>query len=131
VGDDPGERFAGILVGESLRLDAVLEVPEARLTRVWRAVAGDPEAGQPTVWTFIEFDVPATRAGALAEALRRRLEPGGGWYCSFGSAAEMVVVFADRVFRYPCGDAARRREVEAHARGLGVPEAQLDWEDGP
>ena len=40
----------------------------------------------------------------------------------------MYVVFARRVFRYPLGVAARREEVEAYARSLGVPESQLDWE---
>jgi hypothetical protein len=131
VGDDASARYAGVLLGESLRLDAVLEVPELRLRKVWRAAAGDPEAGQPAIWTFIEFDVPAARVDALADALSRRLEVAGGWYCSFGSADEMVVVFADRVFRYPRGDAGVRREVERHARAVGVPESQLDWEDGP
>jgi hypothetical protein len=31
------------------------------------------------------------------------------------------------VFRYTRGDRSARAEVEAHARSVGVPEAQVDW----
>jgi hypothetical protein len=122
-------RYSGILLVESLRLDTVVDLPGVSVRRIWRSVAGDADAGQPEVWTFLEFDLASEHVGELADRLRRSLETTGGWYCSFGSATEMVVVFADRVWRYPRGDVARRREVEEHARRLGVPEAQLDWED--
>ena len=42
-------------------------------------------------------------------------------------ALEVFVVFAERVFRYPHGDAAGRARAVEHGRALGVPEAQLDW----
>ena len=124
-------RFRGVLLGESLRLGEVLEVPELRLRRVWRDDAGDPSAGQPRQWTFVEFEVSAVRVDQLTRVLGSVLEPTGGWYCSFGSDDEMVVVFAGRSFRYRRGDDAARRDVEAYARSVGVPEAQLDWESGP
>jgi hypothetical protein len=38
-------------------------------------------------------------------------------------------VFADSVFRYPRRDQSGREEAEAHARAVGVPEAQIDWRD--
>ena len=60
-----------------------------------------------------------TLSGALDERL--------GWYCDFRSATETYVVFSQRVFRYPRGDAPGREEAEAHARSVGVPESQLDW----
>ena len=120
--------LSGVLLAESLRLDAVLTTDALRVRRVWRADAGDPEAGQPSLWTFLEFDVAEDDADRLAVDLRDVLSDVGGWYCSFGSTTEMIVVFADRIFRYRRGDAAERAAVEAHARSLGVPEAQLDWE---
>jgi hypothetical protein len=123
--------FRGVLLGESLRLGEVLEVPELQLLRAWRADAGDPSAGQPRRWTFVEFEVSAERADQLTRVLGSVLEPTGGWYCSFGSDDEMVVVFAGRSFRYRRVDESARRDVEAYARSVGVPEAQLDWETGP
>lgn len=65
----------------------------------------------------------------LAQSLSEALEETGGWYCSYGSGEEMVVVFANHVFRYRRGDVAARQRVEAYARSVGVPAAQLDWED--
>jgi len=121
--------FSGVLIGESLRDDAVLETGDLRVRRLWRAASGDPEAGQPLLWTFIEFDVAEDRTMGLARSLSEALEEPGGWYCSFGSSEEMVVVFANRVFRYGRGDVAAREKVEAYAISVGVPGAQLDWED--
>ena len=120
--------FRGVLLGESLRPGAVVDRPDLRIRRIWRADAGDPNAGQPPAWTFLEFEVPAARAGDLAEALGGMINARGGWYCSFASDDEMIVVFAGRSFRYGRGDHRARREVEAYARSVGVPEAQLDWE---
>ena len=121
--------YSGVLIGESLRHDAVLEIDDIRVRRLWRAGAGDPAAGQPLLWTFIEFDVAGDRAIDLAQSLSDVLEGTGGWYCSFGSSEEMVVVFADHVFRYRRGDVSAGERVEAYARSVGVPGAQLDWED--
>jgi hypothetical protein len=120
--------YSGVLLGESLRLDAVLDADGLRVKRLWRTAAGDPEAGQPSVWTFIEFEVESD-ATAAAASLRDVLDETGGWYCSFGSVDEMIVVFSGRVFRYPRGETSGRQEAEAYARSVGVPDAQLDWED--
>ena len=117
-----------MLLGESLRLSAILDGPDLRVERIWRSDAGDPGAGQPEIWTFIEFEVAAELAADLAVALSGVLNATGGWYCSFGSDTEMIVVFAGRSFRYPRGDDQARHDVEAYARSVGVPEAQLDWE---
>jgi hypothetical protein len=65
----------------------------------------------------------------LVEALSRSLDPAGGWYCDFRTAEESFVVFAGRIFRYPRGDLKGRAEAEAYGRVVGVPEAQLDWEE--
>jgi hypothetical protein len=125
--------FRGILLGESLRPGTVVDRPPVNVRRIWRAEAGDPNAGQPPVWTFIEFEVADALAGDLAQVLSGTLSATGGWYCSFASDDEMIVVFAGRSFRYRRGDDQARREVEDHARSVGVPEAQLDWEtwEGP
>ena len=50
-----------------------------------------------------------------------------GWYADLHGAGESFVVFAGRVFRYRSDDPAGRAEAEAHARAVGVPDAQIDW----
>ena len=118
--------YSGALLAESLRPDAVLDGIPLTVTRIYRAVLGIAEAGQPELWTVFEFEVPADRARELAEALSRLLLE-GSWYCDFRSADEVFVVFSGRVFRYPRGDRAARAQAEEYGRSVGVPEAQLDW----
>ena len=124
--------YTGALLGESLRPGAVLDGIPLAVTKIYRAALGNAEAGQPELWTIIEFEVAADRAHELAEALSRLLLANGGWYCDFHSAAEVFVVFSGRIFRYPRGDRgdrAGRALAEEYGRSVGVPEAQLDWPD--
>lgn len=118
--------FTGTLLAESLRKRRALDAVPLTVRRIFRADDGDPSAGQPVTWTFLEFEVPDDEADALASALADSLEP-GPWYCDFRSDTETFVVFADRVFRYPRRDRSAREEAESHARSVGVPEAQIDW----
>lgn len=118
--------YSGALLGESLRPDAVLDGIPLTVTKIYRAALGNAAAGQPELWTVIEFEVPADRAPELAEALSRLLLA-GSWYCGFRSADEVFVVFSGRVFRYRSGDRAGRARAEEYGRSAGVPEAQLDW----
>jgi hypothetical protein len=118
--------FTGNLLGENLRRDVPLDAVPLAVRRIWRSDVGDPSAGQPLTWTFIEFEIADDDVEALASALSDVLEP-EGWYCDFRSERETCVVFASRVFRYPRGDRSGRAEAEEHARSVGVPEAQIDW----
>jgi hypothetical protein len=124
-GDDG--TYCGTLLGESIQPGMALDGIPLTATKVRRAAAGDAAAGQPELWTFIEFRVAADRAAELADALSRVLNRDGGWYCDFHSADEVFVVFHGRVFRYQRGDQSGRARAEEHARAMGVPEAQLDW----
>ena len=119
--------YSGALLGESLRLDAVLEGIPLTVTKIYRAALGLAEAGQPELWTIIEFELPADHAAALADTLSRLLRGEGGWYCDFRSADEVFVVFSGTIFRYLRGDRAGRAAAEEYARSAGVPEAQIDW----
>jgi hypothetical protein len=118
--------YTGTLLAESLRPDADLSGVALDVRRIRRANAGDAAAGQPVTWTFIEFQVPEASGARLAELLAAALAP-GPWYCDFRNEREAVVVFAGRVVRYRRGDRQGRAEAEAHARSVGVPEAQIDW----
>jgi hypothetical protein len=118
---------AGGLISESLRVGSVLEGVPLTVIKVWRAEAGDVEAGQPRTWTFIDFEVADQDVERLAKALEESLARRGGWYCDFRTATETFVVFAGRSFRYPRGDDSARATTAEYARSVGVPEAQLDW----
>jgi hypothetical protein len=118
--------FSGNLLAESLRRTTRLQAMPFLVRRIWREDAGDPSAGQPRTWTFLEFEIPDDGVETFADALARALEA-GPWFCDFRSEKETFVVFADRIFRYPRGDRSARAVAEDHARSVGVPEAQIDW----
>lgn len=119
----------GVLIAESLRIGSELADIPLRLAKLSRIEAGTAAGGQPRHWTLLEFEAAETAAEPLAEALAACLAPTGGWYVNYSTSGEAFVVFAGQVFRYPRGDAAGRGEAEEYARSVGVPEAQLDWED--
>lgn len=122
------DEYRGTLLAESLELGAVIELPLS-VDRISRAASGDTDAGQPLVWTALEFSLAAEHASRLAEDLGRSLEREGGWYCDFRSQSEVVVVFRDRIFRYQPGDRVAREEAERYAASMGVPASQIDWPD--
>jgi len=119
----------GTLITESLRLNVALEGVPLDVRKVTRIGPLDdlPAYGTAPVWTFIEFSVDDDRAEALADALARALDGEPGWYCDFRTEQETFVVFAGRVFKYARGDIVGREAAAAHARSVGVPEAQIDW----
>ena len=118
----------GLLIAESLRLDGALEVAGVSMTRVYRRdVSGSATETQPATWTYVEFAAEDDRAEELAAALSRSLLAEGGWYADFTAGDERVLVFADRIFRYPRGDADGRAQAQAYGASVGVPPRQLDW----
>lgn len=136
--------LTGRLLAESLRVGADLEVADLRVVRIGRHdvsnstapsegsdapgdSAGGAVAGQPRIWTFLDFEAPDDRANDLAEALAAALEAESGWWADFVVRGDHVVVFAGRVFRYRIGDTRGRAEAVAWGRASGTPEHQLDW----
>jgi hypothetical protein len=136
--------LTGRLLAESLRVGADLEVADLRVVRIGRHDvskstapsegsdaagdgAGGAVAGQPRIWTFLDFEAPDDRADELAEALAAALEAESGWWADFVVRGDHVVVFAGRVFRYRIGDTRGRAEAVAWGRASGTPEHQLDW----
>jgi hypothetical protein len=137
--------LTGRLLAESLRVGADLEVADLRVVRIGRHdvsnsttpseggsdaagdSAGGAAAGQPRIWTFLDFEAPDDRANDLAEALAAALEAESGWWADFVVRGDHVVVFAGRVFRYRIGDTRGRAEAVAWGRASGTPEHQLDW----
>ena len=121
----------GALIGESVLVGAALSPTDMTVTKISRIEAGYEPAGQPRVWTFIEFELPDDNTSEWADALQDALDPRHGWYCDFNTATEKFVVFSGHLFRYPLGDQRGRAEAAAHARSVGVPEHQLDWPEEP
>ncbi|MFF3872076.1 hypothetical protein [Streptomyces sp. NPDC001978] len=119
----------GVLIGESLRIGAELVGVPLQVTRLWRTEVASATSGQPKQWTLMEFEAEEHEADRLAAAFAKCLAPTGGWYINYNTTDEAFVVFADHVVRYPRGDAAGRSRAQEHARSIGVPEPQLDWED--
>jgi hypothetical protein len=117
----------GTLIAESIRAGAELDGVRLVTRRISRSAAGDASAGQPELWTLIEFEAEEPDAEMLAGALAKVLDRQHGWYADFRSPDETFVVYSGRVFRYPRGDSGGRAEATAYGRSVGVPDHQLDW----
>ncbi len=119
--------MTGTLIAESLRVGAELDGVTLTTTKVARFPFGDVKAGQPEVWTLLEFEIADDEAELFTAELEAALQPDGGWYCDLRSEEETVVVFGGRIFRYRRGDTAGRAAATEYGRSVGVPETQLDW----
>src|SRR5262245_13259183 len=117
----------GTLIAESVRVGAELDGVRLVARKISRAALGDASAGQPQLWTLIEFEADEQDAGILADALAKVLEQQHGWYADFRTPDETFVVYSGRVFRYDRGDSLGRAEAAAYGRSVGVPEHELDW----
>jgi hypothetical protein len=117
----------GTLIAESLRVGTNLEHLELTVRTISRVRFEGVAAGQPEIWTLLDFEADEAEAGELTRIFAGALDDQPSWYVEFRSAAETFVVFPGRIFRYPRGDDAGRREACAHGRKLAIPETQLDW----
>jgi hypothetical protein len=117
----------GTIIGESIRVGEELGGVRLVTRKIGRTASGDESAGQPGLWTFIEFEADERDAEVLAGALAKALAHQHGWYTDFRTPDETFVVYSGRVFRYPRGDSPGRAEAVAYGRSVGVPEHQLDW----
>ncbi|WSQ14697.1 hypothetical protein OG604_47080 [Streptomyces sp. NBC_01231] len=118
----------GVLIAESLRVGAQLTGIPLQITKMSRVEMSDPGDDQPRHWTLLEFSAEESAAQRLADQLSSCLASSGGWYTDFHTADETFVIFANKVFRYPRGQAEGRSEAQRYGRSVGVPEPQLDWQ---
>jgi hypothetical protein len=117
----------GTLIAESLRVGAEFSCAGIDIRRIYRSAAGDMAAGQPELWTLVDFEAQEADAEVLAGRFAAVLDQPGGWYTDFRTPAETFVIYAGRVFRYPRGDSSGRAQAAEYGRSVGVPEHQLDW----
>jgi hypothetical protein len=120
----------GTLILESLNLGTAIKEFRFSVTEIERKkVKLSPEEiedGVPDIWSAIEFEIDDDQVPALAETLSKVLDA-RGWWVNFQTKTESFIVFSGRLFRYRRGDVTGRREAQAYARALRVPERQLDW----
>ncbi len=117
-----------MILAESLRPGTSFGGHGMRVLRWSRYEVTGAAKYQPSLWTAIEFELPAEEAPALAEELAASLlSP--GWYANWTGLAEATVIFPGKIFRYRRGDQAARAAAQQHGRECGVPEPQLDWTD--
>lgn len=115
----------GTLIAESLKPDAILELP-LTLRRLHRVAVGQPAHGQPAVWTLIDFTCDPDDVATFAEQLASALDD-GPWYVDLATDTTKFVVFAGRQFAFTRNDSAANQQAIEYARSIGIPEAQLDW----
>jgi hypothetical protein len=118
------------MLAESLGVGASLDGFQVVIASIERIAPADlsaqqRNAGMPSTWTLIRFEVPDADAQRLANAWAEIVEP--GWYVDFHTSTETFVVFAERFFRYTTSEPMGRAEAVAYGRGQCIPESQLDW----
>lgn len=77
----------GVLIGESLRLEASLRDIAIRVSAATRFHAPPEPPGGPPWWTFIEFEAEAADAEDLSNKLASCLDNSFGWYASVSPSA--------------------------------------------
>ena len=120
---------SGYVLVESMRPSARLEGIPLTLTKIERYPVSNATPDQPPVWTTVVFEFPEEASERVANALAEVIDEHGGWYSHFNVNGETFVVYARRIFRYPSGDNTGRAEAEEYGRSVGVPDAQLDWDE--
>ncbi len=116
--------YRGVLIKESL--DGLSILGELRILDIEVVEIETPAAGQPATWTVLTFEIDDADAAMSARKLAGELAP-GPWYVDFNNGEQSFVVFSERVFTYTQGDEATLSAAREHARGLGIPESQIDW----
>ncbi|MEU9398054.1 hypothetical protein AB0D86_49830 [Streptomyces sp. NPDC048324] len=119
----------GVLIAESLKAAAELTGIPLQITKLMRIEVADAGEGQPRLWTLLDFTAEEAKAPDLADQLASCLSSTGGWYTDFHTPSDTFVIFANKVMRYPRGQAEGRREAQDYGRSIGIPEQQLDWRD--
>ena len=118
--------FTGLALRESLADQSVLELVSIDKEETWDAPTAT--GTQPAVWHAVYFTGEASKAKEIAEAFALAIGP-GEWYLNFSTEDEVFVVFAGKVFQYHKGDVESRKEAQAHGLSIGIPEAQIEWDE--
>ncbi|MFJ8957432.1 hypothetical protein ACIRO1_45830 [Streptomyces sp. NPDC102381] len=118
----------GVLITESLRAGSQLAGIPLQVTKLSRIKVAGAADDQPRLWTLLDFSADEREAQQLADQLASCLST-GTWYTDFHTATDTFVIFANKVFRYPRGQAEGRQAAQQHGRSVGIPEQQLDWQE--
>jgi hypothetical protein len=118
-------RFTGLLLQECLADRSILD--RLTVTRVETWEVGEAGLPGPPIWTATHFEGNVVEAEEIANAISAAMMK-SYWYANIHCPEDEIVIFADKVFRYPRGDAEARRAPEDYARAIGVPDHQIDWE---
>ena len=118
--------FTGVIIRESLRDPAV--VNQLKITHEEVENIDNAAEGQSSTWHLLSVEVESEKIVEVTDAISKALKK-GKWYVDFSSDTEKVVVFPERVFRYPRGNAERRQQAVQYGRSLAIPESQLEWKE--
>lgn len=112
----------GTILKESLSDEQVLDHVEIVHVEVWRVDHHTPF--QPKYWTAISFE---TQSLLFLDQLARGLKE--KWYVDLNDGEYKILVFKDKIIRYPFGDTQGKKQAVEYCREIGIPESQIDWPD--
>jgi len=112
----------GTIIKESLADENIIDFVTIEGAEIWKAE--NHTESQPLYWTAIFF---STDEDGFINGLSRAIKE--GWYVDLSDGTEKVLVFQNKIIRYPLGDAAGKQLAADYCRTIGVPESQIDWND--
>lgn len=119
-------RYRGMLLKERYADDVVLRALETAKTTLWKVKDASREL--KTRWTVISFEVDSPSGEAVAEIFTRFLKK-HDWFVFLHNDDWSHVIFADKSFKYPKGEAKGRANAVEYARSIKIPELLLSWRE--
>ena len=119
-------RYQGTLLKEGYGDEVVLMALTLAKARHQRVKDASKELKKR--WTVISFEADSADGTDVAAAFTRYLKK-SDWFLRLVNDDATLVIFAQKVFKYPKGDAQGRMKAIEYARSLKIPELLLGWKE--
>jgi hypothetical protein len=119
------QKFTGQIIAESLNSPQALKLMTTK--KVSESVDENAESNHGfKVWHIHDVEFPRTRLVDVLATLKEDLRS-GKWWIDISFEDEVYVVFNGKIFSGSKKDKNFRNEVDSYAKNLGIPEAQLPF----
>ena len=116
--------FKGLIILESLTNPDFVNTLKVSKHETWNVENSAKD--QPSVWNVLNIEIQSKDIKEVVQKLSSLLKK-GKWYINIDDSKVFYIIFRDKVFKYSEGDSATREAAKAYARGLEIPESQIDW----
>jgi hypothetical protein len=117
-------RYRGTLLKERYADEIVVKALELSKTSDWKVKDASKEL--KIRWTVISFEVESADADDIAHIFVSTVRR-PDWFLRLESDDGMVMIFPQKVFKFPKGDVKARTEAVEYARSIKLPELLSAW----